>query len=527
MPSIRPLLGAIALSSAFLASPLYAQTLNIGITGEPASLDISQVSGGVWESDVLKDIYEGLLTQDPEGHRIPGVAKSWEVSDDGRTYTFHLRDDAKWSDGKPVTAEDFVFGWQHMLDPASASKYAYMLYPVKNAEAVNTGKMSADQLGVESLDDGKTFRVTLTEAAPYFLGILTHYTAFPVPKHVYDQYGKQWTQMDHIQTNGPYKPTNWVSHDHITAEKNPEFHDAANVAIDTINYYPTEDRNAGVSRFRAGELDVMRAYDSDRYQWLKENLPEATHMSPYLGSYYYVLNHRDGHPTTDIRVREALNLAVRREVMSKQIMDNTFLPAYALVPPGINHYETQHMTLDGDDMNTRLAEAKKLMKEAGYGPDKPLNLRLRYNSSDEHKKIAVALAAMWKPLGVNVQMINSEATVHYQSIANGDFDVARAGWVADYDDAENFLTLLHTGVGNNYGAYSNPEYDKLLDQANVTLDEDKRASLMQQAEQIALGDYALVPLLTYVTRNLVNPELKGWKDNVQDDHPSRWVSFKK
>ncbi|MBZ9558192.1 peptide ABC transporter substrate-binding protein [Halomonas coralii] len=519
------LIAAIALSSAALAGPLQAQTLNIGEIGELASFDTSQVSGGVWESDILMDVYEGLVKESAEGEILPGMATDWEISDDGKTYTFHLRDDAKWSDGEPVTAEDFVFGWQHLLDPKSASKYAYNLYPIENAEAVNTGKQPLDALGVESLDDGHTLRVSLERPTPYFIQLLTHYTAYPQPKHTVDQYGKDWTDMEHIVTNGAFHPVEWVSQSRITAEKNPEYYDADTVSLDKVNYFTTEDRNAGISRFRAGELDILREYPSSRYQWLKNNLPEATHMGPYLGNYYYVFNQREGKPTADPKVREALNLAIRREVLAKQIMAGTFLPAYAFVPPGVNHYQHETVPFKGESMDERMAKAQSLMKEAGYGPDHPLRLTLRYNSSDEHKKIAIAVAAMWKPLGVEVQMQQSEATVHYQALQEGDFDVARAAWVADYNDAENFLNLLHSGVGNNYGAYDDAQFDQLMDKAAVTLDEDEREALMQQAEQTALDDNAVAPLLFYVTRNLVNPALEGWQDNAEDDHPSRWVSF--
>ncbi|MCK0752470.1 peptide ABC transporter substrate-binding protein [Chromohalobacter japonicus] len=519
------LLSAMALSSLVLATPAQAETLNIGVMGELASFDTSQVSGGVWESQVLMDVYEGLVKKNPEGEAIPGMATDWDISEDGKTYTFHLRDDAKWSDGEPVTAADFVFGWQHLIDPASASKYAYLLYPIQNAEVVNSGEKPLDALGVESLDDGKTLKVTLNAPTPYFPQLLTHYTAYPLPKHAVEEYGKQWVKMDNIVTNGAFTPTEWVSQSRISVAKNPEYYEADEVSLDGVNYFNTEDRNAGISRFRAGELDVLREYPSSRYQWLKDNLPEATHLSPMLGSYYYVLNTRDGRPTADKRVREALNLVARRKVLSEQIMAGSFKDASSLVPPGTSHYDVQHMDGVDGDYAKRLAKAKQLIKDAGYGPDHPLHLELRYNTSDEHKKIAIALAAMWKPLGVEVEMTNAEATVHYQTLQQGDFDIARAGWIADYNDAENFLTLLRSGVGNNYGGYDNAEYDKLLDQAANTLNLDKREALLEKAENVALDDYALVPLLYYVTRNLVNPEITGWQDNAEDDHPSRWVEF--
>lgn len=518
------LAGALALFCTLSVAPLQAQTLNIGVMGELASFDTSKVSGGVWESQVLMDVYEGLVKKAPDGEVLPGMATSWDVSEDGKTYTFQIREDAKWSDGEPVTAEDFVFGWQHLLDPENASKYAYMLYPVVNAEAVNTGEKPLEALGVESLEDGKVFKVTLNSPVPYFIQLLTHYTAYPLPKHTVEEHGGEWMKLDNIATNGAFMPIEWVSQSRITAVRNPQYYDADEVALDRVNYFTTEDRNAGVSRFRAGELDILREYSSSMYGWLKENLPDATRMTPYLGSYYYVLNQREGRPTADKRVREALNLAVRRKVISEQIMAGTFLPALSFVPKGTENYEVQTMPLS-DDMDKRMARAKQLLEEAGYGPDNPLRLRLRYNTTDEHKKIAVAVAAMWRPLGVEVEMVNSEATVHYQTIAQGNFDVARAGWIADYNDAENFLTLLHTGVGNNYGAYSNPEYDKLMDQAAVTLDSEERRSLLQQAEQLAMNDFALIPMLYYVARNLVNPNIKGWEDNIEDDHPSRWISF--
>lgn len=516
---------SLSLTPLVLAVPAQAETLDIGVMGELASFDTSQVSGGVWESQILMDVYEGLLKENPEGEVMPGMATDWEISEDGKTYTFHLRDDAKWSDGEPVTAEDFVFGWQHLLDPASASKYAYLLYPIKNAEAVNTGDKPLDALGAESLDGGKTLKVTLESPTPYFLQLLTHYTAYPQPQHIVKKYGDDWVKMDNIVTNGAFTPVEWVSQSRISVEKNPDYYAADEVSLDGVNYFNTEDRNAAISRFRAGGLDIVRDYPSSRYQWLKENLPEATHLSPMLGSYYYVLNTREGRPTSDARVREALNLVVRRKVLSNQIMAGSFKEAYSLVPPGTNHYDVQHMDGVEGDYAKRLAKAKQLIKEAGYGPDNPLSLQLRYNTSDEHKKIAIALAAMWKPLGVDVEMTNAEATVHYQSLQQGDFDIARAGWIADYNDAENFLSLLHSGVGNNYGAYSNPAYDELLDKAATIRDLDKREALLEKAENVALDDYALVPLLYYVTRNLVNPEISGWQDNAEDDHPSRWVSF--
>ncbi|MCJ8284383.1 MULTISPECIES: peptide ABC transporter substrate-binding protein [unclassified Halomonas] len=528
------LASGLTLSSlaAAISAPAMAETLDLGVTGELASFDTSQISGGVWESQILMDVYEGLVKNAPDGEILPGMATDWEVSEDGKTYTFTLREDARWSDGEPVTAEDFVFGWRHLLDPANASKYAYMLYPVVNAREVNTGELPLEELGVESRDDGRTFVVQLTQPTPYFLQLLTHYTGYPQPQHTFEAYGRDYVDLDNIVTNGAFTPTEWISQSRITVAKNPEYYEADQVALDGVRYHTIEDRNAGVSRFRAGELDIMREYSSSMYPLLKEEIPEATHMATYLGSYYYVFNHRDGHPTADPRVREALNMAVRRDVIAQQIMGGTFQKSLSFVPDGIDHYQVQNTSFedaDGnditDDMNARMARAKQLLEEAGYSQESPLELRLRYNTTDEHKKIAVAVSSMWRPLGVEVELVNAEATVHYQTIAEGDFDVARAGWIADYNDAENFLALLRSGVGNNYGAYANEEFDALYDQAAATLDLDERKAVMESAEALAMDDDALIPMLYYVSRNLVNPKISGWEDNIEDDHPSRWISF--
>ncbi|MBR9878040.1 MULTISPECIES: peptide ABC transporter substrate-binding protein [unclassified Halomonas] len=528
------LASGLTLSSlaAAISAPAMAETLDLGVTGELASFDTSQISGGVWESQILMDVYEGLVKNAPDGEILPGMATDWEVSEDGKTYTFSLREDARWSDGEPVTAEDFVFGWRHLLDPANASKYAYMLYPVVNAREVNTGELPLEELGVESRDEGRTFVVQLTQPTPYFLQLLTHYTGYPQPQHTFEEYGRDYVDLDNIVTNGAFTPTEWISQSRITVVKNPEYYEADQVALDGVRYHTIEDRNAGVSRFRAGELDIMTEYSSSMYPLLKEEIPEATHMATYLGSYYYVFNHRDGHPTADPRVREALNMAVRRDVIAQQIMGGTFQKSLSFVPDGIDHYQVQNTSFedaDGnditDDMNARMARAKQLLEEAGYSQESPLELRLRYNTTDEHKKIAVAVSSMWRPLGVEVELVNAEATVHYQTIAEGDFDVARAGWIADYNDAENFLALLRSGVGNNYGAYANEEFDALYDQAAATLDLDERKAVMESAEALAMDDDALIPMLYYVSRNLVNPKISGWEDNIEDDHPSRWISF--
>ncbi|QNI01857.1 peptide ABC transporter substrate-binding protein [Halomonas sp. SH5A2] len=522
MTKTRTLLGSAALALSF-AAPLQADTLRLAIMGEPASLDPHKISG-TWENDVVGDLFEGLVTEAADGSRIPGVAESWEISDDGTVYTFTLRDDAKWSDGEPVTADDFVYAFQRILSPATAADYAYLLYPIKNAEAVYAGDAETSTLGVEALD-ASTLQITLERSTPYFLDQLSHYTAYPVPSHTVDTYGDEWSRPGNMVSNGAFQLEEWQSQTRITATRNPHFHDVDNVALEEIVYFPIEERNTALNRFRAGEIDIAREFPTQQYDWLMENLPEAVQVAPYLGIYYYVFNARDGHPTTDPRVREALSLAVRREVITDQILGTGEVPAYSFVPPNVSHYEAPTASFAELSQDERLERARELLQEAGYGPDNPLELMLRYNTSEDHRKVAIAIAAMWKPLGVEVELYNSEVAVHYADIRQGDFDVARAGWIGDYNDAQNFLSLLESNVSNNYGAYSSPEFDALMSEAANTQDLDERADIMAEAETIALENSATLPIYYYVSRNLVSPDISGWETNIEDIHRSRWVHF--
>ncbi|WP_456268208.1 peptide ABC transporter substrate-binding protein [Kushneria sp. AK178] len=507
-----------------LSSTIQAATLDIGIYGEPASLDAARVTGAVYDNDVLGDLFEGLVTLSPDGDYQPGVATDWSVSDDGLTWTFNLRDDARWSDGEPVTAEDFVLAFQRALDPDIASIYANLLYPLDNAAAINRGDADVDTLGVHAVTDHR-LEIQLEQPTPYLPTLMAHIIAAPVPAHVVAQYGNDWTQLEHIATNGAFMPSRWVSHDHIEAVKNPQFHDAESVTLDGVNYYLVENLNTGLSRFRSGNLDVMRDFDASRYQWLQDNLGDAVHLHNQLSTYYYALNNREGHPTSDVRVREALNLALRRDIIVEKVLQGAANATSALVPAGISHYEAQTMPGVDAPLDERLERARELLKDADYGPENPLDLRLRFNSRDDHRRIAVAAAAMWKPLGVNIEMVNAEANVHYAEIARGDFDVARASWVADFDDASNFLGILASGNAKNYSGYKSAAFDDLLAQAAAQSDQDERRELLEQAERQALGDYALAPIYADAARNLVNPDMTGWEDNAINRHLSRWISI--
>ena len=521
---VAVLLG-VALTSGIGASSAVAQNvLRVANSGEPDSLDPHQVSGN-WEDRIVGDMFMGLTTEAADGTVIPGAAESWTISDDGLTYTFTLRDHT-WSDGTPVTADDFVFGFRRILDPATAAEYAYLLYPIKNAEAINNGSQTdPEALGARAVDP-KTLEITLEQPTSYFIELLTHYTSFPIPKHKVDELGDDWVKPGNIVGNGAYTVVEWVPNSQVRMAKNENFWDAENVAIDEVIYYPTEERNTGTKQFRAGEVDVQYDFASEQIDFLKENLPEATHLSPELAAYYYVFNTKRP-PFDDVRVRKALAMAVERDAITEKILRTGEIPAYNLVPPKAGTYgEPPQVDWADVPYQERVEQAKALLAEAGFGPENPLKFTLRYNTSENHKKIAIAIAAMWKQIGVDAELFNTEVKVHYNDLQSHDFQVARAGWVADYNDPENFLSLLRTSTGPmNYGQYENPEFDRLMAESDATTDSKARNELMRQAETLMLADMPVIPIYHYVSKNLVSPRVQGWVDNTKNKHWTRWLSL--
>ena len=503
------------------AAPRAEVVLNVGNMGEPASIDPHFVSG-TWENRIIGNMFLGLTTEGPDGKTIPGAAESWSISDNGLVYTFKIRDH-DWSDGTPVTANDFVFSMRRILLPETAAEYASLLYTIKGAEAINTGEAAPETLGVAA-PDAKTLRITLSGPAPYFLGQLNHYTAFAVPQHVVEKYGKDWIKPGNIVSNGPYMLAEWIPSTHVKLVKNPGFYDAANVQIDTVYLFPQEDRTAVQKRFRAGEVDVAYDFASDQIDWLRQNLPGETRIAPYLGVYYYPINTRK--PPFDNRdVRQALSMAVDRDAIVDKVLKTGEIAAYSFVPPGtLNYGDPSYASFKGMSQADRVAKAKALLAGAGFDAGNPLKLQLRYNTSENHKRIAVAVASMWKKIGVETELFNSDVKVHYKDLQQGAFDVARAGWVADYNDPQNFLYLLQTSTGPlNYGGYSVAKFDSLMDDAAMTADLDRRATLLGQAEAIAMEDQPVIPIYYYVSKNLVSKHVKGWVDTVNDIHRIRYL----
>ena len=499
-------------------------TLRRGISAKVDTLDPHR-SSAQWENIIIGDMFIGLMQEDSEANVTPGVAESWELDESGLVWTFKLKQTV-WSDGTPLTAHDFVFALRRIQDPAIASQYSSLLYIIKNAEALNNGLVSPEELGVRALDD-YTLEITLEQPAPYFLGLLTHYTTFPVPKHVVEQYGEAWIQPDNIVVNGPYKLVYWVTGNQLVTEKNPLFYEADTLCFERVTYFELEDAAAVERKIEAGDLDINNAFDGGRKAELDRRLPGWARTFPMLTTTYWSFN-SSREPFNDVRVRKALAMALDREYLVEKVMTPGFVPAYSFVPPGMANYEVERPQVSWSnlDRRERLAEAKALLEAAGYGPDNPLQFEFIHRSTDDNPKAAPVAQANWNEIApwVNAQILRQDTKVLYARLRQSDFEVADGAWVADFDDPINFLYLLDSRTGQqNYGRYNNPEYDTLLAEASREFDLSKRAELFAEAEAMMLEDTPITPMWYQVSKNLVDPTLNGWAENAKDVHRSRWL----
>jgi oligopeptide transport system substrate-binding protein len=510
-----------------LAFPALAETtIRRGNGGEPQTLDPAHISINV-EGFVVRDLTEGLTVYDRAGRIAPGAAENWTISDDGTVYRFKIRDGAKWSNGDPLTAEDFVFSMRREVDPKEAAEYASILYPIKNAEAVNTSKAAVDALGVMAID-AKTLEITLERPTPYFLQLLAHYAAFPVHPASVAKFGKEFTKPGNLVTNGAFMLTEYVANDHITAVKNPNYWDAGNVKIDKVIFNPSEDQATTERMFAAGELDIVFNFQADQTDFLRgKHGKDQVLVGPSLSTYYYIFDNRHP-PFDDVRVRQALSMAVDRDFLAGKIYSGTQLPAYNLVPPGMEGYSGPVVEWASMDQLDREDKARELLKEAGYGEGgKPLKIEIRYNTNENHKKVATAVADMWKELGIEVTMQNLDVKAHYAYLQEGGaFDVARAGWAADYADPENFLNLLvSTNTTFNYGHWKNADFDALMKQSYAERDAAKRMAVLAKAEKLMLDSVPIAPFMNTADAWLVSRKVKGFEMNSVNEHLTRYLSM--
>ncbi len=492
------------------------QILRRGNGSEVQTLDPHKAEG-VPASNILRDLYEGLTIESPDGTVIPGTAESWEISNDGKVYTFHIRKNAKWSNGDPVTAGDFVYGLRRSVNPATGSQYSQILAPILNAEAIIAGTKPVNSLGVAALDD-KTLKITLKAATPYLLGLLNHSTTYPVHKGSVEKNGNKFSRPGKLVGNGAYVLKEWVVQSQIVLERNPMYWDNDKTIIEKVIYLPIEETSAELKRYRAGELDITGSIPTSQYDWIKKNLPGELHVAPTLGTYYYGFNLTRPPFKNNLKLRQALSMAVDREILTEKITKAGEVPAYGWVPPGVNNYTSQQLDYATLPRADRIKKAKQLYREAGYNKGNPLTVEIRYNTSEGHKKVAIAISAMWKiNLGIKTKLMNEEWKVFLENRKQKKLtQVFRGGWIGDYNDAFTFAELMQSDHGINDSGYNNPKYDKLLEQAAGESDMEKRRGILEAAERMLLKDHAIMPLYFYVTKHLIKPYVKGYEPNILD-----------
>lgn len=499
------------------------EALRRGISANPDTIDPHRVSSQ-WENIVIGDMFVGLFTDGVDAAPVLGMAESYEVDETGTVWTFKIKD-AKWSDGYPVIAEDFEYAFQRILDPTLASQYAAMLFLIKNAVPYYNGEMKAEDLGVKALDS-KTLEITLEYPAPYLPGILKHYSSFPVPKHVVEKLGEDWVRPENLVVNGPYKLVEWRTKDFLRSVANPLWEGAENLCFKEVIYYPYDDLEAIERLISRGKLDINNAFEGQRTAELKEKFPGWVRTMPSLTTTYYSIN-TDLEKFKDARVRNALGMALDREFLVNKVLTAGYVPAYSLVPPGIANYDGGAEVAWKDlSQEERQAEAKRLLEEAGYGPDNPLEFTYIFRSTDDNPKVAPAIQQNWNTIAdwVKPEIQMQETKNLYQRLRSSDFEVADGAWIADYNDPQNFLFLLDSKTGQmNYGNFNNPQYDALLDASNNEVNMEKRKVILKQAEQLMLDQMPIMPMWFQVTKNLVDPTLTGFQDNPEDIHRSKYI----
>lgn len=533
--TFRMTLAAISLSSvitpAIAANPpagaqlAEQQQIVRHIKDEPASLDPLKAVG-LPEIQVIRDLFEGLTNQDAQGKIVPGVAQSWSSSDN-KTWVFTLRNNARWSNGDQVTAQDFVFSWQRLVAPENSLPFAWFagLSGIENAAAITKGEMTPDKLGVVA--QGKTqLKVTLDRPVPWFPALVANVALFPVPQKTIAQEGDSWTAPGKLVGNGAYQLSERVVNEKIVLIRNPDYWDDAHSVLTKVTFVPINEESSATKRYRANDVDITESFPKNMYAMLKKTLPGEVYTPDQLGTYYYAFNTQKG-PTADVRVRKALSWSIDRKVIAEKVLGTGEKPAWHFTPDVTAGFKPLPTFMQQHDQNTLNAQAKALLAAAGYGPAKPLKLKLLYNTSESHQKIAIAVALMWKKnLGVDVTLENQEWKTYIDSRNSGNFDVIRASWVGDYNEPSTFLNLLTSGNSSNISRFSNADYDAAIAKASKETNDQARNSDYNRAEQILAEQTPIAPIYQYTNGRLIKPWVKGYPiTNPEDVAYSRelWI----
>jgi oligopeptide transport system substrate-binding protein len=501
--------------------------LLIGNGAEPLSLDPHLVTG-VPENRILASLIEGLIAYHPtdDDEPEPGVAESWEHNDDFTVWRFTLRDNARWTNGDPVTAGDFVYSWQRILSPALGAQYSEMLYVIRNAEAFHQGRIDDfGQVGVRALDD-RTLEVALKGSTPHFLSMLKHYSFYPVNPRAVEQFGgmtaqqNPWSTTENYVSNGPFRLTQWTTNQVIRVEKNSDYWDAGRVQLNEIRFFPIDNVNSEETAFRAGRLHITSTVSPDKIPAFRQSNPDELRIDPYLGTYFVRIN-VTREPFNDARVREALNLAVDRQLLVDRVAQGGQAAASGFVPQGLDDYVVSERVRFNPD------RARQLLAEAGYPGGRGFPRKeILINTSEAHRKIAEAIQAMWREhLGIDVGIYNQEWKVFLDSQSNLDYDLSRSGWIADYPHPMTFLEIFTAGNGNNDTGWTNPRYDALIRQAQSAANEPDRIRLMQEAEDILMTELPIIPIYWYTRTYLLDPRVQGWHPTLLDNRPYKYVSL--
>ena len=505
-------------------SGLENQIFHFGNGSEPQGIDPHVVTG-VPEHHILISLCEGLTTEHPKGGPSqPGAAESWEISEDGKEYIFYLNKDAKWSNGEPVTSEDFIWSWKRILTASLGSQYPDMLYYLVGASEYHNGLTDDfNDVGIKAIDK-YTLKVTLKSPTPFFLGLLSHYSTWPVHKDTVLKHGDiddrngEWTRPGNFVCNGPFKLKTWELNNKIVVEKNPNYWDAEKVKLNEIHFYPVSNVMTEDRMFRAGQLHLTSTLPSQKCPiYIEENNPDLR-IDPYMGQYFYRLNIKNP-ALQDVRVRKALAYSINRKLVVEKVTKCGQIPAYSFTPPGSNgYYPDTEIPFDPE-------LAKQLMVEAGYSDSNPFpKLEILFNTNEDHRKIALAIQQMWQQnLGIEIELVNQDWKVYLSREMVGDFQVSRAGWIGDYEDPNTFLDLMRPNRGNNKTGWEDAAYDAIMEKANSTNNQEQRYKLLQEAERVLIDNMPIIPLYTYVRAYQLSPDVKGYHPHILDHHHPKYI----
>ncbi len=503
---------SIALSGCGFGGNKEGKTIRTNNSSEPGSLDPA-LAQGTHDSWVIDHVFEGLMKNSETGEIVPGMAKEYKMADDNVTYTFTLRDDAKWSNGDPVTAQDFEFSWKRALDPETAAYYAYQFFYIKNGEAYNSGKAKVEDVGVKALDD-KTLQVVLEQPAPFFIELTAFYALFPVNQKVVTENPEWANDAATFVSNGPFKMTNWEHKTNITINKNENYYDAAKVKLDSISFDMIEDENTAWQKYEGNEYDILLPIPQAVVGQLKSQGSKDLVIGADLATYYYNFN-GDTKPFNNKKVRHALSAAINRDTIVEKVAQGGQLPAGGIVPFGIPDEEGKDFrevmgTLIKEDAANAKAMLEEGLAEEGMTIADMNKFAILYNTQEGHKKIAQAIQEMWRnTLGIEVQIENVEFQVKLDREKAGDYAISRAGWVGDYVDPMTFMDLFVTDGPYNDSNFSNGQYDGLIKTAKSTADQKVRFDAMRQAEKILMEELPVMPIYHYTQPYAQKAHLTG------------------